>query len=168
MLGNSCGHPVSFLCLSQDRWTRPPIVRTVAFPVGTELRHPAGSLEGGTVPDSGGEGSFGTAAVTVPWPRGEMTVRSSFGGRNDTGWDRREADHHDPEAAVTAGRIARPDAAGPCRRTEQRELPRASASAPTSGWCDGRELHRSSPAEDGTVRIDGGTRSDATDGGPTW
>jgi len=104
-------------------------------------------------------------------PRGHgegMTVRGSFGSRRDTGWDHREMDRHDPEAAVTAGRIARPDAAGSCRRTEQRELPRASAPAPTSGWCDGQEPNRTSLVEDGTVRIDGGTRSDATDGGPNW
>jgi hypothetical protein len=97
-----------------------------------------------------------------------MTGEGSLGSWNDTGWDRREADHHDPEATVIAGRIARSDAADPCRRTAQRELHRASASAPTSGWCDGQELHRPSPAEDGSVRTDGGTRSDATDGGPTW
>jgi hypothetical protein len=45
------------------------------------------------------------------------------------------------EAAVTAERIARPDAAGPCRRTEGREADRARTAAHTSGWSD-EELAR--------------------------
>ena len=95
--------------------------------MGTELRHPAGSPEGGQPRRAEVDGPSGPRPSPTRGHGIGMTVRSSFGGRGDIEWQRREAHHWDPEAAVTAGRIARPDAAGPCRRTEGREADRASA-----------------------------------------
>jgi hypothetical protein len=159
---------VDILCLSPQVWTASSIVRIVTSPGGNGTATPRQVAGGGTAPEGGDGRSFGTSAVTGPWPR----VRD----------DRPELLRGPRGHRVGASRGAPLGSEGGCHRQKDRTTRRSGfvqtdgrprgrpgerPRRPPPGGATGRELHRTSPAEVGTVRTRGRSRSDAIDRGPT-
>jgi hypothetical protein len=159
---------VDILCLSSDLWTARSRVRTVPIPGGNGTATPCQVAGGGTAPEGGGGRSFGTAAVTDPWPRDRD--------------DRPELLRGPRGHRVGASRGAPLGSGGGCHRHKDRTTRRSGyvqtdgrprgrpgerPRRPPPGGATGRELHRTSLAEGGTVGTRGRSRSDAVDGGPT-